>query len=144
MSATGDLDEVLAGQSGKYHWVLRAGPVSDVFVTHLDIYAGERHVDGGGMGGRAVPSPSKPVQYSYGRRDDLPVTVAARCMVHVDRMVAVADDGSETEMTLSEPVEKFGMKFAACLLPASSELAGLRAESHGKVIFEGAAHHLHQ
>ncbi|WP_159049029.1 hypothetical protein [Streptomyces sp. NRRL B-3648] len=137
MGAIDDLAEVLRGQCKDLRWVVRAGLVKKgVFVTHLDVFRADRLIDSGGGSGPAVLDSL--VDFSYGYSHDAPMSVVARCSAEIDRLVAVTDDDREVVMTLSDPAEQFGVRFAACILPSGTRLARVYASSRDDVVFESA------
>lgn len=141
MGTADDLDEVLTGQSGDLRWVVRAGLVREgVIATFLDVFRGDRLIDSGG--GTSPIALESMVNFSYGYSDDSPVSVVARCAVGIDRLVAVTDSGREVVMKLSEPVERFGTRFGACILPSLCHLARISAWSRDELVFEGTARFL--
>ena len=68
-----------------------------------------------------------------GRTDDLPYFVMARTAPAVTRVVATTDRGTDLVLELSEPVERFGLRFAAASLPGHTPLR-ISAERFGTVV----------
>ncbi|MGW2643647.1 hypothetical protein ACWC2T_01775 [Streptomyces sp. NPDC001393] len=137
MGAIDNLAEVLTGQCKDLRWVVRAGLVKkNLFVTHLIVLRADRIIDSGGGSGPAVLDSL--VEFSYGCSDGVPMSVVARCSPEVDRLIAVTNGDREVSMTLSDPMEEFGVRFAACILPSGSQLARVYATSHDVVVFESA------
>jgi hypothetical protein len=130
-----DAVEVLSGSAGTdLRWAVVAYGDDEDLYTMLRVYRGERVlVAGSGFGGPALPPGSVLTEWR-GRTDDLPFFVMARTSPIVDRVVATTDRGSEVTLTLSPPVDRFGLRFAAAALPDGEEPAGLRAERQGAVL----------
>jgi hypothetical protein len=60
----------------------------------------------------------------------------ARTAPIVTRVVATTDQGLDVELRLSEPVERFGLRFGATALPAGHGPLRIRAERDGAVVDE--------
>lgn len=124
--------QVLAGTAeGGLRWlVVAAGDREDLY-TFLRVYARDKLVvPGSGFGGPALYQDSV-INEWRGRTDDLPYFVMARTVPEADRVVATTDRGAEVELALSEPVEQFGLRFAAAALPAGHGPGTIRAERDG-------------
>jgi hypothetical protein len=107
---------------------------NDELYTFLRVYSGnELLVAGSGFGGPKL-YPGQIMNEWRGRTDDLPYFVMARTRPDVERVVAITDLGLEVELTLSEPVERYGMRFAAAGIPSGHMPMQLRAEAGGTVL----------
>jgi hypothetical protein len=129
--------EVLSGAAaGGLRWeVVCSGDDADLY-TMLRVYAGdERVVAGSGFGGPKL-QPGSVMSEWRGRTDDLPCFVMARTGPAVTRVVATTDRGTDVVLELSEPVERFGLRFAAAALPPGQMPASIRAERDGAVLEE--------
>jgi hypothetical protein len=129
--------EVLSGAAaGGLRWhVVCSGDDQDLY-TMLRVYSGaKRVVAGSGFGGPKL-LPGSVMSEWRGRTDDLPYFVMARTAPAVTRVVATTHRGTEVELELSEPVERFGLRFAATALPDGHMPAGIRAERDGTVLEE--------
>jgi hypothetical protein len=130
----GEPAEVLAGRSGELRWVVVARQEGDDLYTTLRVWSGdELVVAGSGFGGPGL-DPGSVLNEWRGRTDGLPYFVMARTVPEADRVVATTDLGLELELMLSEPVEQFGLRFAAAALPAGHGPLSIRAESGGEVL----------
>jgi hypothetical protein len=126
--------EVLAGRTAELRWVVFAQREGDDLYTMLRVWSGDEVVvAGSGFGGPGL-YPGSVVNEWQGRTDDLPYFVMARTVPEADRVVATTDRGLEIELALSEPVEQFGLRFAAAALPAGHRPGSIRAESGGTVL----------
>lgn len=99
----------------------------------LHIYRGDRQVAGSGFRGPKLYGGCV-VNEWRGKTDGLPYFVMARTAPIVDRVVATTDRGSEITLTLSPPVEPFGLRFAAAALPDGESPGSLRVEREGAVL----------
>jgi hypothetical protein len=127
--------EVLSGAApGGLRWqVLCSGDDQDLY-TRLRVYSGDQCVvPGSGFGGPGLPRGSVMNEWR-GRRDDLPYFVMARTLPAVTRVVATTDRGTDVVLDLSEPVERFGLRFAAAALPPGHLPGSIRAEHDGTVL----------
>jgi hypothetical protein len=132
----GDEVQVLSGVApGGLSWVVVCeNGKNDELYTFLRVYSGnELLVAGSGFGGPKL-YPGQIMQEWRGRTDDLPYFVMARTRSDVERVVAITDLGVEVELTLSEPVERYGLRFAAAGLPAGHMPMQLRVEAGGTVL----------
>jgi hypothetical protein len=123
---------VLAGTAeGGLRWLVVAyGDPGDLY-TMLRVYSGDKLVvPGSGFGGPALYADSV-INDWRGRTDDLPYFVMARTVPEADRVVAITDRGAEVVLTLSDPLEQFGLRFAAAALPAGHGPGSIRAERGG-------------
>ncbi len=123
---------VLAGTAdGGLRWlVAAAGDRHDLF-TFLRVYSGDDLVvPGSGFGGPPL-QPGSILTEWRGRTNDLPYFVMARTVPDADRVVATTDRGTEVELALSAPVERFGVRFAAAALPAGHRPGSIRVERDG-------------
>jgi hypothetical protein len=133
VSAEGPV-EVLAGQAGDLHFVVRAEKDGADLYTMLRVSRGSQVlVAGSGMGGPPL-WPGSVLNEWRGRTEGLPYFVMARTVPEVDRVVATTDLGLEVELALSPPVAEFGLRFAAAALPAGHGPGNIRAERGGEVI----------
>jgi hypothetical protein len=115
------------------HWaVVVSGDEHELF-TMLHVYAGDRLVAGSGFGGPPLYPGSLINQY-HGRTDDLPWFVMARTSPVVDRVVATTESGREITLTLSPPIEQFGLRFAAAPLPDGERPRTIRIEQDSVVL----------
>jgi hypothetical protein len=132
------LSGVAEGSAGALRWlVVCTGDNQDLY-TFLRVYDGDKVVVGGsGFGGPALEPGSIMCEWR-GRTDDLPYFVMARTAPEVQLVVATTDQGLEVELELSEPVERFGLRFAAAALPAGHAPGSIRAELDGTVVAERA------
>jgi hypothetical protein len=144
MSAPGSRQtEVLAGSArgpgdaqGTLRWVVVCTGDNEDLYTLLRVYDGDEVVvAGSGFGGPAL-RPGSIMSEWRGRTDALPYFVMARTAPEVQRVVATTDHGLEVELDLSDPVERFGLRFAAAALPAGHSPASIRAERDGAVLAE--------
>jgi len=129
--------EVLSGAAaGGLRWeVVCSGDDEDLY-TMLRVYSGhERVVAGSGFGGPKL-QPGSVISEWRGRTDDLPYFVMARTTPAVTQVVATTDCGTDVVLELSEPVERFGLRFAAAALPPGHMPATIRAERDGAVLEE--------
>ena len=135
MSESAGEIEVLAGAApGGLRWhVICSGDDEDLY-TMLRVYSGDQRVAGGsGFGGPKLPAGSVMNEWR-GRTDDLPYFVMARTLPTVTRVVATTDRGTDVVLELSQPVERFGLRFAAAALPPGHAPASIRAERDGTVL----------
>lgn len=129
-----DLIEVLSGTgTPDLRWTVVAGGTDDDFFTSLNVFRGERQLAGGGMAGPKLYGDSVINEYR-GRTDDLPYVVMARTDPTIDRVVAVTANAVEVVLALSPVVERFGLRFAAAVLPVGERPGTIRAERAGYVI----------
>lgn len=136
MSETSGNDvEVLSGIApGGLHWVVVCRPGMGELYTLLRVYSGaEIVVAGSGFGGPKL-WPGTIMHEWRGRTDELPYFVMARTRPDVERVVATTDLGLEVDLELSEPVEQFGLRFAAAALPDGHGPMSIRAESGDTVL----------
>jgi hypothetical protein len=124
--------QVLAGTAaGGLRWLVVAYGDGEDLYTFLRVYSGDKLVvPGSGFGGPPLRRGSV-INEWRGRTDDLPYFVMARTVPDADRVVATTDRGVEVELALSEPVDRFGVRFAAAALPAGHGPGSIRAEKGG-------------
>jgi hypothetical protein len=129
--------EVLSGNAGDtLHWVVVCSGDNEDLYTLLRVYDGKTVVvAGSGFGGPAL-QPGSAMSEWRGRTDDLPYFVMARTEPAVTKVVATTEQGLDVELSLSEPVERFGLRFAAAALPAGHSPLHIRAERDGTVVDE--------
>ena len=126
--------EVLSGQASELSWTVSVEGTSEDLYTMLRVSRGGKVlVAGSGMGGPAL-YPGTSFSEWRGRTDDLPYFVMARTVPAADRVVAITDLGLEVELALSDPVEQFGLRFAAAALPAGHAPGGIRVEGGSEVL----------
>lgn len=127
--------EVLSGNAGEtLHWVVVCSADDGGLYTLLRVYDGDEVVvAGSGFGGPPLQPGSVMTEWR-GRTDDLPYFVMVRTAPAVTRVVATTDQGLDLELHLSEPVERFGLRFAAAALPAGHAPLHIRAERLGTVV----------
>jgi hypothetical protein len=102
----------------------------------LRVYSGDKRVvAGSGFGGPKL-LPGSVMSEWRGRTDDLPYFVMARTAPAVTRVVATTDRGTDVVLELSQPVERFALRFAAAALPPGHLPATIRAERDGAVLEE--------
>src|SRR5215469_18780528 len=103
--------EVLSGSAREtLRWVVVCAGESEDLYTLLRVYDGDTVVAAGsGFGGPAL-WPGSVMNEWRGRTDDLPYFVMARTEPAVTRVVATTDQGLDVELSLSEPVERFGLR----------------------------------
>ncbi|HUC21220.1 MAG TPA: hypothetical protein VMA73_00795 [Streptosporangiaceae bacterium] len=137
MSESEEELQVLSGLSeGGLRWEVICTGDDDDLHTILRVYSGNvRVVAGSGFGGAKL-QPGSVMKEWRGHTDDLPYFVMARTSPAVTRVVATTDRGAEVVLELSEPVERFGLRFAAAALPPGNQPAGIRAERDGAVLEE--------
>jgi len=129
--------EVLSGAAaGGLRWeVVCSGDDEDLY-TMLRVYSGDKRVvAGSGFGGPKL-RPGSVMSEWRGRTDNLPYFVVARTAPAVTQVVATTDRGSDVVLELSEPVDRFGLRFAAAALPPGHMPATIRAERDGAVLEE--------
>jgi hypothetical protein len=129
--------QVLTGTAGAgLRWeVICSGDDADLY-TMLRVYSGDqRVVAGSGFGGPGL-QPGSVMKEWRGRTDDLPYFVMARTAPAVTRVVATTDRGADVVLELSDPVERFGLRFAAAALPSGHMPARITAERDGTVLEE--------
>lgn len=126
--------EVLSGtaEDGLRWAVLVSGDDTDL-LTMLHVYRGGRQVAGSGFGGRAL-HPGSVLNEWRGQSDDLPFFVMARTAPAVDRVVATTAQGTEVALSLSPPVDRFRLRFAAAALPPGERPGSIRAERDGATL----------
>jgi hypothetical protein len=124
--------EVLAGSADGLRWAVFCSPDNETpgyLFTMLRVWSGDDLlVAGSGFGGAKL-QPGGLFSEWRGRTDDLPFFVMARTSPLVERVVATTDRGLEVELALSEPVEQYGLRFAAAGLPEGHAPASIRAET---------------
>lgn len=138
MSAPGSQEiEVLSGNAGEtLRWVVVCSGDDEDLYTLLRVFDGDKVVAAGsGFGGPPL-WPGSVMNEWRGRKDDLPYFVMARTEPAVTRVVATTDQGLDVELSLSEPVERFGLRFAAAGLPDGHAPLRIRAERDGTVVEE--------
>ena len=137
MSESAGEVEVLSGAAaGGLRWeVVCSGDDEDLY-TILRVYSrDERLVAGSGFGGPKL-QPGSVISEWRGRTDGLPYFVMARTAPAVTQVVAATDRGTDVVLELSEPVDPFGLRFAAAALPPGHKPATIRAERDGAVLEE--------
>ena len=137
MSESAGEVEVLSGSvAGGLRWAVVCSGDDEDLLTMMRVYAGgKRVVAGSGFGGPKL-RPGSVMSEWRGRADDLPYFVMARTTPAVTRVVATTDRGTDVVLELSEPVERFGLRFAAAALPPGHMPASIRAERAGALIEE--------
>jgi hypothetical protein len=137
MGASASEVEVLSGNAGEtLRWVVVCSADGPDLCTLLRVYDADKLVvAGSGFAGTPL-EPGSVMKEWRGRTDDLPYFVMARTAPIVTRVVATTDQGLDVEMRLSEPVERFGLRFAATALPAGHGPLRIRAERDGTVVDE--------
>jgi hypothetical protein len=127
--------EVLSGAgAGGLRWEVVCSGDDEHLYTILRVYAGDKRVvAGSGFGGPKL-QPGSVMKEWRGHTDDLPYFVMARTAPAVTRVVATTDRGTEVVLELSEPVERFGLRFAAAELPPGHMPASIRAERDDAVL----------
>jgi hypothetical protein len=136
MSASDEV-EVLSGNAGEtLRWVVVCSGDAEDLYTLLRVYDGDDVVvTGSGFGGPPLQPGSVMTEWR-GRTDDLPYFVMARTAPTVTRVIATTDQGLDVELALSDPVERFDLRFAAAALPAGHGPLHIRAERNGTVVDE--------
>jgi hypothetical protein len=129
--------EVLSGPAaGGLRWeVVCSGDDEDLY-TLIRVYLEDKRVVAGSGFGGAKLQPGSVMTEWRGHTDDLPYFVMARTAPAVTRVVATTHRGTEVVLELSEPVERFGLRFAAAALPDGHMPASIRAERDGTVLEE--------
>lgn len=129
--------EVLSGAAaGGLRWEIVCSGDDEHLYTMLRVYSGnECVVAGSGFGGPKL-RPGSVMSEWRGRTDDLPFFVMARTAPAVTQVVATTDRSSDVVLELSEPDERFGLRFAAAALPPGHMPASIRAERDGTVLEE--------
>ena len=137
MSESAGEVQVLSGTAGGgLRWEVICSGEDEDLSTMLRVYSGDRRVvAGSGFGGPKL-QPGSVMKEWRGRTDDLPYFVMARTAPAVTRVVATTDRGAAVELELSEPVERFGLRFAAAALPPGHMPASITAERYGAVLEE--------
>ena len=124
---------MLSGRHGDLTWQVLVSGTAEALMTEIRVCREGRTVASSGFGGPAL-YPGLPVNEWRGHTDDLPYFVMARTDPAIDRLVAVTDRGSEIELVLSPPVERFGLRFAAAGLPEGEGPGRLVAWRDGVVV----------
>jgi hypothetical protein len=134
--AAGEVQVLSGTTGGGLRWeVICSGDDEDLH-TMLRVYSGDKRVvAGSGFGGPKL-EPGSVMKEWRGRTDDLPYFVMARTAPAVTRVVATTDRGAGVVLELSEPVERFGLRFAAAALPPGHLPASITAERDGAVLEE--------
>jgi hypothetical protein len=101
--------------------------------TLLHAFKGSKQVIGSGFGGPAL-YPGHLVHEWRGRTDQWPYFVMARADPTVDRIAAITDRGTQVELSLSEVVPQFGLRFAAAGLPDGEAPNRLIIEAKGQTV----------
>jgi hypothetical protein len=129
--------EVLSGNAREtLRWIVVCAGDNENLYTLLRVSDGDTVVAAGsGIGGPPL-WPGSVMNEWRGRTDDLPYFVMARTEPAVTRVVATTDQGLDVELSLSEPVERFGLRFAAAALPDGHAPQRIRAERDGSVVGE--------
>ncbi len=137
MSESAGEVEVLSGAAaGGLRWEVACSGDDEDLYTMLRVYSGQKRVvAGSGFGGPKL-RPGSVMSEWRGRTDDLPYFVMARTVPAVTRVVATTDRGADVVLELSQPVERFGLRFAAAALPPGHMPATIRAERDGAVLEE--------
>jgi hypothetical protein len=138
MSVPGSKEiEVLSGNAGEtLGWVVVCAGDNEDLYTLLRVYDKDTVVvAGSGFSGPAL-WPGSAMNEWRGQKDDLPYFVMARTEPVVTRVVATTDQGLDVELSLSEPVDRFGLRFAAAALPDGHAPLRIRAERDGVVVDE--------
>lgn len=137
-SGSGEIEVLSGTAAGGLRWVVRCSGDAEDLYTMLRVYSGdEQVVAGSGFGGPAL-QPGSIMSEWRGRTDDLPYFVMARTAPAVTRLVATTDRGADVVLELSEPVERFGLRFAAAALPSGHAPLSIRAEHAGTVLEQRA------
>jgi hypothetical protein len=130
----GEVGVLSGAAAGGLRWEIVCSGDDDDLYTMLRVYSGEnRVVAGSGFGGPKL-QPGSVMSEWRGQTDDLPYFVMARTAPPVTRVVATTDRGTDVVLELSEPVERFGLRFAATALPPGHMPATIRAERDGAVL----------
>ncbi|GAA5169101.1 hypothetical protein GCM10023214_45750 [Amycolatopsis dongchuanensis] len=121
--------EVLTGrESDGGTWrVLAWQERDDDLMTTLHYERGSAR-SAGGFGGPALHG-ADAVNYAYGTSTNCPPNVVARTAPGVTSVIAVLASGREVPLCISPVVARFGLRFAAAILPVNDPLAGMRAVS---------------
>lgn len=138
MSVPGSQEiEVLSGNAGEtLRWVVVCAGDNEDLYTLLRVYDKDTVVAAGsGFSGPPL-WPGSAMNEWRGQKDDLPYFVMARTEPVVTRVVATTDQGLDVELSLSEPAERFGLRFAAAALPDGHAPLRIRAERDGVVVDE--------
>ena len=98
--------------------------------TMLHIYRGDEHLSGSGFGGQHLAQ-GEILHEWRGRTDDQPWFVMACAAPEVTRVVATTDRGADVELSLSNVIGIFGVRFAVADLPRGHGPGSLRAEING-------------
>jgi len=137
MSQSAGEVQVLSGTAaGGLRWEVSCSGDDEDLYTILRVYSGDvRVVAGSGFGGPKL-QPGSVMKEWRGRTDDLPYFVMARTVPAVTRVVATTDRGADVVLELSDPVERFGLRFAAAALPPGHMPAKITAKRDGTVLEE--------
>ncbi len=132
--SAGEVGVLSGAAAGGLRWeVVCSGDDEDLY-TMLRVYSGDKRVvPGSGFGGPKL-LPGSVMHEWRGRTDDLPYFVMARTAPEITRVVATTHRGADVVLELSEPVEHFGLRFAAAALPDGHMPASIRAERDGTVL----------
>jgi hypothetical protein len=134
VSAGGEVEVLSGNVGGTLRWVVVCSADRQELYTLLRVYDGDKVVvAGSGFGGPPL-EPGRVMSEWRGQTDDLPYFVMARTAPTVTRVVATTDQGLDVELHMSEPVEAFGLRFAAAALPAGHAPLHIRAERDGAVV----------
>jgi len=134
--AAGEVQVLSGTAGGGLRWEVMCSGVDEDLYTMLRVYSGDKRVvAGSGFGGPRL-QPGSVMTEGRGRTDDLPYFVMARTAPAVTRVVATTDRGATVVLDLSEPVERFGLRFAAAALPPGHMPARITAERDGAVLEE--------
>jgi hypothetical protein len=129
-----DTVEVLSGEAaGGLTWSVEVSGVGEEMRAMLEVYRNGEWLYGGG--GSAKPHGSSLMSCSCGGGGEEPIyDVLVGVDPSVDRVLVRTDRGSEIVLKLSEPWERFGVRFGAVLLPNGEKPADIRAEVGGRTV----------
>lgn len=105
----------------------------DRTTTMLHVYRGDQHLSGSGFGGERRPAGTLLNEWR-GRTDEQPWFVMACTAPEITRVVATTDRGTEVELSLSEVIRIYGVRFAVADLPDGHGPGSLRAEVDGATV----------
>lgn len=127
--------EVFHGTAAEgLRWIVRTSADTDErTTTMLHVYRGDEHLSGSGFGGNRLFA-GKLLNEWRGRTDDQPWFVMVYAAPNVTRIVATTDRGAEVELSLSDVIRIFGVRFAVADLPRGHGPESVRAEVDGATV----------
>jgi hypothetical protein len=106
-------------------WEIRAGDdLDEKFLTMLWRRSGGRTAQSG-FSGPKLPA-GRLVNHWTGQADGTPSFVMVRTAPEVESVTAVGRTGAAYPLTMSDVVERFGLRFGAAAIPAGEEVVEIR------------------